>query len=141
MSIARIKQDLRQLRIYYVFNAKRIYWGEKDLGKVWFRRVSQLLVLLLVFTYAFILLPIGIEQADAETVIAHLGAGETPSAASVNPATNKIYVTNRTSNNVTVIDGATNTITSAVYAGNSPGAVAVNPATNMIYVTNFISTT
>lgn|GEM_PF-5292013 len=109
------------------------------MGKVWFRRVSQLLVLLLVFTYAFILLPIGIEQADAETVIAHLGAGETPSAASVNPATNKIYVTNRTSNNVTVIDGATNNITSAVYAGNSPGAVAVNPATNMIYVTNFIS--
>ena len=46
----------------------------------------------------------------------------------VNPVTNKIYVANYGSNNVTVIDGATNG-TTTVTAGNGPGAVAVNPVT------------
>ena len=53
----------------------------------------------------------------------------------VNPVTNKIYVANYGSNNVTVIDGATNA-TTTVAAGTSPYAVAVNPVTNKIYVAN-----
>jgi YVTN family beta-propeller protein len=53
----------------------------------------------------------------------------------VNPVTNKIYVTNSNSNNVTVIDGATNT-TATVTVGTGPFRVAVNPVTNKIYVTN-----
>ena len=53
----------------------------------------------------------------------------------VNPVTNKIYVANRGSDNVTVIDGATNG-TTTVAAGTSPLAVAVNPVTNKIYVAN-----
>ena len=53
----------------------------------------------------------------------------------VNPVTNKIYVANVGSNNVTVIDGATNT-TTTVAAGSDPIAVAVNPVTNKIYVAN-----
>ena len=52
------------------------------------------------------------------------------------PATDQIYVANRSSNNVTVIDGATNA-TSTVAAGTNPVAVAVNPATDKIYVANF----
>ena len=52
----------------------------------------------------------------------------------VNPVTNKIYVANDGSSNVTVIDGATNS-TTTVAAGN-PYAVAVNPVTNKIYVAN-----
>ena len=39
------------------------------------------------------------------------------------------------SNNVTVIDGATNAITTLA-AGTTPRAVAVNPVTNKIYVAN-----
>ena len=54
----------------------------------------------------------------------------------VNPVTNKIYVANYGSNNVTVIDGATNA-TSTVAAGDHPIAVAVNPVTNKIYVANY----
>jgi YVTN family beta-propeller protein len=50
----------------------------------------------------------------------------------VNPVTNKIYVANFGSNNVTVIDGVTN-ITSTVGVGSGTPAVAVNPVTNKIY--------
>ena len=56
-------------------------------------------------------------------------------AVAINPVTNKIYVVNRDSANVTVIDGATNG-TTTVAAGTSPVAVAVNPVTNQIYVVN-----
>ncbi len=56
----------------------------------------------------------------------------------MNPVTNKIYVANCSSNNVTVIDGATNA-TTTVAAGSSPYSVAVNPVTNKIYVANYDS--
>ncbi len=58
----------------------------------------------------------------------------------VNSVTNKIYVANSNSDNVTVIDGATNattTITDPNAIG--PHFVAVNPATNKIYVANWDS--
>ncbi len=55
----------------------------------------------------------------------------------VNSIMNKIYVTNQGSQNVTVIDGATNT-TSTVRDANAvnPVAVAVNEDTNTVYVAN-----
>ena len=46
-------------------------------------------------------------------------AGTIPDAVAVNPVTNKIYVANYSSDNVTVIDGATNS-TTTVAAGNTP---------------------
>ena len=54
----------------------------------------------------------------------------------VNPNTNRIYVTNWDSNNVSVIDGASNTVVATVAVGNHPDGVAVNPNTNLIYVAN-----
>jgi YVTN family beta-propeller protein len=55
----------------------------------------------------------------------------------VNPATNKIYVANNGSNNVTVIDGVTNTPSTVTDPnGIAPLAVVVNPTTNKIYVLN-----
>jgi YVTN family beta-propeller protein len=62
-------------------------------------------------------------------------AGTYPWAVAVNPVTNKIYVANYNSNNVTMIDGATNAKTT-VPVGSTPQAVAVNPVTNKIYVAN-----
>jgi YVTN family beta-propeller protein len=53
----------------------------------------------------------------------------------VNPATNKIYVANYNSNNVTVFDGSTNSDIT-VAAGTKPSFLAVNPITNKIYVAN-----
>ena len=49
----------------------------------------------------------------------HGGRRPEPCAVAVNPVTNKIYVANHGSNNVTVIDGATND-TTTVAAGTIP---------------------
>src|SRR5215813_4951845 len=65
--------------------------------------------------------------------------GRFPVAVAVNTVTNKIYVANNYNNstgNVTVIDGATNSITS-VPVGSRPYDLAINTATNKIYVTSF----
>ncbi|HTD23612.1 MAG TPA: Ig-like domain repeat protein [Terriglobales bacterium] len=68
-----------------------------------------------------------------ETVTATVNVGTAPDAVALNPVTNKIYIANASSNNVTVIDGATNTITT-VGTGTTPKAIALNPVTNKIYV-------
>ncbi len=65
----------------------------------------------------------------------NVATGSGPIAVAVNPVTNKIYVANADSNDVTVIDG-THNLTKTVAAGSIPEAVAVNPATNKIYVAN-----
>src|SRR5439155_1728091 len=62
-------------------------------------------------------------------------AGSHSGAVAVNPVTNKVYVTNQGSGNVTVIDGATDS-TSTVPAGSGPFGVAVNPMTDKVYVAN-----
>jgi YVTN family beta-propeller protein len=66
--------------------------------------------------------------------------GNSPAALAVNPVTNKIYVANYNGNNVTVIDGATNTTkTLKDAAATGPAAVAVNPETNKVYIGNYKS--
>jgi Divergent InlB B-repeat domain len=71
-----------------------------------------------------------------------------PVAVAVDPATNTIYVANGGSlflsgsnpGSVTVIDGATDSITTVVDPkADVPNALAVNPVTNTIYVANFLS--
>jgi len=68
--------------------------------------------------------------------LATLSVGTAPSSLAVNPATNRIYVGNRMSDDVSVIDGATNTVVATIPLGDGPGPqfVAVNPTTNRIYV-------
>jgi len=68
--------------------------------------------------------------AYAQSVTATVAAGTSPRAVAINPVTNKIYVANTNSNNVTVIDGATNTVVTTVAVGSTPFAVAINPVTN-----------
>ncbi|MGH9571487.1 MAG: YncE family protein, partial [Candidatus Angelobacter sp.] len=95
---------------------------------------GRLLALVLAAGLAVVSCP----QLSGQTVTATIGAGTNPSAVAVNPATNKIYIANRGSNNVTVIDGISNSV-STVTVGSSPVAVAINPATNQIYVANNVS--
>jgi YVTN family beta-propeller protein len=76
--------------------------------------------------------------ARADAVIGSVASGMNPYAIVVNTATNKIYMMNIDSNDVTVIDGATNS-TSTVRVGSSPFHIAVNTVTNRIYVVNFDS--
>src|SRR5260370_13795952 len=84
---------------------------------------------------AFSAVAIGSIPAQAQSVTATVAAGTNPLRIAVNPVTNKIYVANQNSNNVTVIDGATNS-TTTVPVGGGPTAVAVNPVSNKIYVVN-----
>jgi DNA-binding beta-propeller fold protein YncE len=63
-----------------------------------------------------------------------------PCSVAVNPSTNRIYVGNCGSHNVSVLDGVDNSIIATVTDQNakslSPVAFAVNPTTNRIYVVN-----
>jgi YVTN family beta-propeller protein len=71
----------------------------------------------------------------ADWVTDSVSAGNDPRAICVNPSTNKIYVANYNSDNVTVIDGATDSTTTVV-AGDAPFAICINPNTNRIYTAN-----
>lgn len=68
--------------------------------------------------------------------ITSIPVGAVPGFVAVNQTTNRIYVSNLNSNNVSVIDGATNTVIATVPVGNSPTGIDVNAATNSIYVAN-----
>ena len=63
-------------------------------------------------------------------------AGSYCQSLAVNPATNKIYVTNNSGHSVTVIDGVTHEAVT-VRVGQGPRAIAVNPVTNKIYTANY----
>lgn len=76
-------------------------------------------------------------SASAQFYTTTVTSGTAPSAVAVNPVTNMIYVVNKNSNNVTVINGATNATTTVTDPNaNTPDAIAVNPVTNKIYVAN-----
>jgi YVTN family beta-propeller protein len=60
----------------------------------------------------------------------------------VNPLTERVYVTNLNSNDVTVIDGATGAVVApSIAVGVLPVGVAVTPTTNRVYVSNNTSNT
>jgi YVTN family beta-propeller protein len=70
-----------------------------------------------------------------QSLITNVTVGSFPVAIAVNARSNKVYVVNQNSNDVTVIDGATD-ITSTVTVGTYPMALAINSVTNKIYVAN-----
>ena len=72
--------------------------------------------------------------AAAPLLVATIAVGETPVGVAVNPETNRIYVTNRMSNDVTVIDGLTDQVLATIVNNQVPQGVAVNPLKNRIYV-------
>ena len=63
-------------------------------------------------------------------------AGTAPAAIAINPVTNKLYVANEGSNDVTVIDGSSHA-TATIPVATRPLWIAVNPETNKVYVSNF----
>jgi YVTN family beta-propeller protein len=74
--------------------------------------------------------------AAQPSVITTITVGYPPSGVDVNPATNRIYVAQHGTNNISVIDGATNSVVTTVPVGSQPVAVGVNPVTNYTYVAN-----
>jgi YVTN family beta-propeller protein len=53
-----------------------------------------------------------------------------------NPQNNKVYCANEGSGNVTVIDGATDSVIATVTAGSGPWALCHNPQNNKVYCAN-----
>lgn len=87
-------------------------------------------------SYLALSLLCGALPAGAQTLITAVPTGSKPVALALNSNTNKIFVVNQDSNNVTVIDAVTNGVAAVVAVGQSPAAVAVNPATNKAYIVN-----
>ena len=72
--------------------------------------------------------------AHAEQVVATIHVGSGPLAIEANPNTNRIYVADSGSGDVSVIDGSTNGVIDVISVGSGPHNIKVNPITNMIYV-------
>ncbi len=90
----------------------------------------------LLYFLAFCFLFVAIESIVAQTLVDTIPVGGYPDAVAANSITNKIYVANQSSGNVTVIDGITDS-TVTVNAGVDPWSAAVNATTNKVYVTNY----
>ena len=78
-------------------------------------------------------------NAGLAFTIASLGTiavGTGPFEVAYSPSNDRIYVTNFTSNNVSVIN-STNTVVDTIAVGAAPRAVAYSPSNDRIYVTNF----
>lgn len=67
-------------------------------------------------------------------VVATIPVGNQPLAVAVNEITNRVYVTNRLDDTVSVIDAAARTVVASIPVGDEPWGVDVNPATNRVYV-------
>jgi YVTN family beta-propeller protein len=76
------------------------------------------------------------EEAAVVTTLALEPDGSRPSGLAVNSQTNRIYVANAGSDNVSVVDGAGNSVIAAITVGRAPHAVAVDPRANRVYVAN-----
>ena len=70
------------------------------------------------------------------TVIGTIPVGANPLGVAITPDGKKVYVANRYSNNISVIDTGTNKVIASVKAGLGPSGVTVNQAGTKLYVTN-----
>ncbi|HXL33553.1 MAG TPA: hypothetical protein VN953_01405, partial [Gemmatimonadales bacterium] len=64
-----------------------------------------------------------------------IDVGAVPFGIAVNAATNRVYVANASSGDVSVIDGATDAVTTTIHVGFAANFIAVDPGLNKIYVT------
>ena len=57
----------------------------------------------------------------------------------VNPATDRVFITNSASNNVSIVDGDSNAVVATQAGGQFPYGIAVNPTDGAVYVGNGLS--
>jgi YVTN family beta-propeller protein len=103
------------------------------LTKLWYVRGGLVGLLLLGFIFTAAL------AVAAPQIVAVVLAQANPNGVWYNPLTNRTYVTNSSSDSVTVINGLTNTALANIAVGSDPIGIGVNPTTNRIYVANQIS--
>ncbi len=102
-----------------------------------FDRAPRVLVVTLsVISLLLLSTSAGAQPVSAQSVLTTVRVGSQPIGVAVNPSTNRIYVANNGSSNVSVIDGTTNIVITTIPVGSQPIGVAVNPSTNRIYVAN-----
>ena len=75
----------------------------------------------------------------ANTVVATIAVGLGPIGVAVHPDGGDVYVGNRDSGDVYVIDSRTNTVVTTLSVGFSPRGVMVHPDGNSVYVSNSLS--
>ena len=71
-----------------------------------------------------------------ETVTAEVPLGHGFPRVAVDPAINRVYVTDDASDTITALDGATNATIGTLALGRGPHDLAVNPGTGRVYVSN-----
>ena len=54
----------------------------------------------------------------------------------MDPSTDTVYVTNQYGNTVSVVDGATSTVTATIGVGLQPTGMGIDPATGSVYIAN-----
>src|SRR4051794_21848838 len=82
------------------------------------------------------LMPLGRAALAESQLGTAIPVGSLPEGIAVNPTTNRVYVANRGSDTVSVIDGEMNKIVGKpISVGSLPTGIAVNPVTNRVYVT------
>ena len=74
--------------------------------------------------------------AQAQTAGTRIPVGTNPTQIAINPVTNKIYVANAGSDNVTVINAGTNAVITTVPVNDDPRWIGINVETNRIYVSH-----
>src|SRR6476659_8704018 len=93
----------------------------------------------LIFTLMILISSKGVDHVFGDSVISTISVEKFPQAIVFNPANNNIYVANRDSATVSIIESNTNTVITEVDVGRDPVALEFNPANNNIYVVNKIS--
>jgi len=69
-------------------------------------------------------------------VLNEIAVGKTPWGAALTPDGTRLYVTNKGSNTVSVIDALTQTVASTVPVGSQPWGLAINPSQSFAYAAN-----
>ncbi|MDN5847822.1 MAG: YncE family protein [Candidatus Nitrosocosmicus sp.] len=72
----------------------------------------------------------------AMSVIQTIDVGDLPRSIVFNPNNDHIYVSNQDSNDVSVIDSASNTVKKTIAVGDGPADILFNPSNNNLYVMN-----
>jgi YVTN family beta-propeller protein len=100
--------------------------------------VNYLLFVILLSTLSVVSVLPKLESVWADSLIATLEVGQTPLGIQYNPSNDDIYVGNRDSDSVSVIDSSTNTVIDTIQVGDSPRDYSpiFNPSNNDMYVAN-----
>src|SRR5918996_600781 len=102
--------------------------------------LSSLFVCLCSFMVLMIIMSSpGVNHVFGDSVTSVIPVGSFPQALVFNPSNNNIYVTNRDSGTVSVIETDNNTVIKNVTVGSFPEQMLFNPTNNDIDVANVIS--